>query len=178
MRGGRLGLGCLRDGLRLGSLRLGPRRLVPGLVQFVVLLALNGEDASVFGGLRGLARECDNHGHAGFMVQRLLGLAEQILGFAQSIGRVPAGIRGLGDLNRILRLIKFHYRLILTRRQSGSVRCGGRHTLLHVISVVAARQQLILRLDGFSAADGIGPGLVLQHHDCRSADARPNRARP
>src|ERR1039458_772741 len=78
--------------------------------------------------------------------------------FAQSIGRVPAGIRGLGDLNRILRLIKFHYRLILTRRQSGSVRCDGRHTLLHVISVVAARQQLILRLDGFSAADGIGPG--------------------
>ena len=67
MFGGCLGLRCLRGGFRLGSLRLGQRHAPLRLGQFIALLALDGEDAGIFGALRRLPRKGDHHGHAGFM---------------------------------------------------------------------------------------------------------------
>ena len=139
-------------GLALG-LRLARGGRLPLLLQSLILLALDGNHARVFRRLRRLPRDHDGWFPL-FPLQIALGLLQRRLRFPERIRRVLIRTRRLRDLHRVARLVDLdrHFRVRLQLQDIGE------------LLVLAALQQLILRIDQLDLAQRLRPDLVL-HHD-------------
>ena len=96
---------------------------------------------------------------------KTLRLSECPLGLGKRTRGVFLGIRGSGDSNGVLRLIDRQNRLIPVHRNLTTVRWFRSRGFGHLPGVVAARQQLILRLNRFDLAYRVRPDSILQGHD-------------
>jgi len=127
--------------------------------KFRIMLSRHGQSACIFGRLRGLASRRYDGGltcAVGLELPRSLVLRAGLL---EHVGRILSSPLRLGDLHGVLRLVQLDGLFVLRHGNFGARRA---EACRYVIGVGASWHKLVVRLNRFRRAYGVGTNLIFK----------------